>query len=84
MRARGEEPSREPAESWARAGVKAGTILAGAALAFAIVPDRLIAFLSLRVSPRLRDLLVVAWVAASFVALCWGLVALQRRAGRRP
>lgn len=84
MRTRREVPRRAPAEPWGSAALRAGVVLAGALIALAIVPDRLMAFLTLRVSPRLRDLLVVAWVGVSLLALSWGLVALQRGQGRRP
>lgn len=84
MRTEGEEARPESAELWSRASVKAGIVLAGAVIALAIVPDRLVASLTLQVPPRLRDLIVLVWVAVSFVALCWALVAVQRGRGRRP
>jgi hypothetical protein len=56
-------------------------MLVASFLALVIVPDRLLAFLSPRITPASRDLLVVAWVTVAFVALCWLFVAIQR--GRR-
>jgi hypothetical protein len=53
-------------------------VLAASFLALVIVPDRLLAFLSPRVTPTVRDLVVVAWETVAFVALCLLFVALQR------
>jgi len=61
--------------------VRALVVLVASFLVLVIVPDRLLAFLSPRVTPGSRDLVVVAWVTIAFVALCWLFVALQR--GRR-
>lgn len=76
-----ERSDTTPEAEWGPAVVRGALILAGAILGFGIVPDRLVALLSSRTSPAVRDLLVTAWVALWFIALGWGLVRLQRRGG---
>ena len=41
------------------------------------IPDRLVAYLSTRVGPDVRDVLVLLWVLVWFVFLCWLFVVLQ-------
>ncbi len=67
------------AEGWGRATWKAAVILVAAVVGFMIVPDRLVAYLSLHVAPRVRDAIVALWVSVAFLALCWVFVALQRK-----
>jgi hypothetical protein len=69
---------RAPARSWAGAGARALLVLVLSWLAFLLVPDRLLVFLTTRVAPRTRDALVTLWVVVSFVVLSWVFVALQR------
>jgi hypothetical protein len=68
-------------EGWVGALVRAFVVLVASFLALVIVPNQLLAFLSPRVTPASRDLVVVAWVSVAFVGLCWLFLALQR--GRR-
>jgi hypothetical protein len=67
---------------WAGAVVRAAIMLVASLVAFAVVPDRLLGYLTLRVAPNLRDLLVVLWWVVAFVGCCWLFVRLQR-AGTR-
>lgn len=67
------------AEGWGAAVWKAVVVLAGSGLAFVLIPDRIVAFLSERVGPGARDALVTVWVTVAFVVLSWILVRLQRR-----
>jgi hypothetical protein len=42
------------------------------------VPNALLGYLSTRVVPTWRDLIVVAWWAFAFLGCCWVFVRLQR------
>ena len=66
---------------WGTALLRAGILLVLSWAAFLLVPDRLMVYLSTRVAPHTRDVLVTLWVLVAFVGLCVLLVALQR--GRR-
>jgi hypothetical protein len=68
-------------DRWAPEALRAVAILVLAWAGFLLVPDRLLAYLTTRVTPHARDALVAGWVAIYFVVLCWVFVALQR--GRR-
>jgi hypothetical protein len=68
-------------ESLGVALLKAFVILLLAFVGFAIIPDRLVAYLSLHVTPRVRDSLVTLWVAVYFVFLTWLFVRLQPTSG---
>ena len=68
-------------EGWASATWKAALVLVAALVGLVVVPDRLLAFLSTRVTPRLRDLIVAAFAVLAFVLLSLAFVRLQR--GRR-
>jgi hypothetical protein len=74
---------RHTGESWGGALWKAALLLVLAWLGFLYVPNRLLAYLSTRVTPHARDALVTLWVVAFFAALSWLFVALQRRGGSR-
>jgi len=63
---------------WGAALWRAALVLLLAWAGFLVIPDRLLAYLAIRVSPHTRDALVTLWVAAFFVALSWLFVALQR------
>jgi hypothetical protein len=68
--------------TWSVASGRAAIIVVASLLLFAIVPDRLLGYLSTRVVPRWRDLLMVVYLAAAFVVSCWLFMRLQReRAG---
>jgi hypothetical protein len=74
----GESRRTSPAgERWSQAFIKAAAILFLAWAGFLFVPDRLLAFLSTRVTPHSRDALVSAWVGAWFLGMCWIFVTLQ-------
>jgi hypothetical protein len=75
---RRDEPGRG-AERWPAAWLRAAIILVLAVAGFMIVPDRLLVYLSTRVTPHARDALVTLWTVAFFIALSWIFVALQRR-----
>lgn len=47
-------------------------------VAFVFVPNQLIAYLSLHLIPRARDLLVGLWWIVAFIGCCWLFVRLQR------
>ena len=47
-------------------------------VAFVFVPNTLLGYLSTRVVPTWRDLIVVAWWAFAFLGCCWVFVRLQR------
>jgi hypothetical protein len=68
-------------DSWGRASWNAGLILILAWAGFLFVPNRLMAYLTTRVTPHARDALVTLWVIVFFVALSWLFVRLQK--GRR-
>jgi hypothetical protein len=65
-------------EGWGAALVESAIILVLAMVGFGVVPDRLISYLSLHMSPAGRDLLVSLWILVFFVFLCWLYVRLQR------
>jgi hypothetical protein len=68
-------------ESWGHAILTSAIVLVLAIVGFGIVPDRLITFLTTRITPTWRDLLVTLWVVGFFVFLTWLYVRLQPRAG---
>jgi len=47
-------------------------------LAFVLVPNSLLGYLSTRVVPTWRDLIVVAWWALAFLGCCALFMRLQR------
>lgn len=57
---------------------KAAAVLIAAVVGFVVVPDRLVAYLSLHVAPRTRDAIVLLWSISWFVALSFAFVLLQR------
>jgi hypothetical protein len=63
--------------SWERAAVISTFVLVVSILAFMIIPNQLIAYLSARVDPTARDLLVTLWWAMSLVACGWLFVRVQ-------
>ena len=66
-------------QSWASALVRAAVLLVLALVGFAFIPDRLIAYLSLHVAPRVRDSIISVWEIAYFVFMCRAFVVIQRR-----
>jgi len=72
----------EERETWSRAVVAAAIVVVASAAAFVLIPNQLIGYLSLRVSPKERDLLVTGWWVLAFVGCCWLFVQLQPRRKR--
>lgn len=72
-------PTAPAGERWGLAVLRAAVILVLSWAGFLFVPDRLLAYLSTRVTPHSRDALVSAWVAIWFLALSWMFVAFQPR-----
>lgn len=66
------------APGWGRALAWAALVLAVSFVGFLLIPNRLVAYLSLHVAPRARDALVLLWVALFFVFMGWLFVRLQR------
>jgi hypothetical protein len=62
---------------WGSAIVRAAILLIVAVVLFVIVPDRLLAYLSLHLVPLWRDLVMLAYAAVAFVAGCAVFVRLQ-------
>ena len=69
---------RDGSMTWGEGLVRAAVLLVVSVVVFLVVPDRLIAWLSLHVAPRLRDLLVTLWTVAAFVGVAYLFVRLQR------
>lgn len=67
------------AEGWLPGAWKAAVLLIAAFVGFMVVPDRLVAYLSLHVAPRIRDAIILLWSVFWFIALSFVLVLLQRR-----
>jgi hypothetical protein len=65
--------------TWPAAIVRAAILLVAAIVVFLVVPDRLLAYLSLHVAPRVRDLLVTAWIGVGFCGVAALFVGLQRQ-----
>ncbi len=68
--------------SWLRAVVLAAIMLAASYVLFVLVPNNLLSYLSLHMSPRNRDVLVTLWWVVAFVFGCWLFVRLQRTRAR--
>ena len=64
--------------SWGSAVLRAVVVLVAAIALFVVIPDRLLAYLSLHIVPFWRDVLMAGYVAVAFVAGCWVFVRLQR------
>jgi hypothetical protein len=71
-----------PTQGWGRAALRAAVLLILADVGLLLVPNRLLAYLSTRVGPNVRDGLVTAWVTVFFVGLSWLFLALQRQGKR--
>jgi hypothetical protein len=67
------------AESWRPALLKAAAVVVLAVVGFMIVPDRLLVYLSTRVSPHIRDAIMTLWTAAFFGAMSFAFTFLQKR-----
>jgi hypothetical protein len=60
------------------AAIGAAVMIVLSFVALVLVPNTLLGYLSTRVVPTWRDLIVVAWSAFAFVGCCWVFVRLQR------
>jgi hypothetical protein len=67
---------------WGSGLARSSLLLILSFVGFVLVPDRLVGYLSLHVVPRTRDALVLLWVIAFFVFMCWLFVRLQGGEGR--
>ena len=64
--------------TWGSATVRAAVMLIASFVLFAYLPDRLLAYLAVRTTPTVRDLLVsLSWVVTLVLAF-WLFVRLQR------
>lgn len=75
------EPTHGSA-GWWRALPRAVIVLLVGFVGLALIPDRLMALLSGRVAPALRDLLLLGWIFIATTATAWTLAIVQRP-GRR-
>ena len=73
-----ERDPRIPRDS-AHAVISAAVMIALSFVALVLVPNTLLGYLTTRVVPTWRDLIVVAWWAVAFVGCCVVFVRLQRR-----
>jgi hypothetical protein len=64
--------------NWVTAAVRAAVVLIASVIVFIVVPDRVLAYLSLHVAPGVRDLLVTLWILVAFVGVAWLFVRMQR------
>ena len=65
--------------SWGRAGVAAAVMVVLSYLFFILIPNTLLGYLTTRLTPTGRDLVVAAWWAVAFVVACVIFVRLQGR-----
>jgi hypothetical protein len=63
---------------WGSAIVRAAIVLVVSVVLFVIVPDRLLAYLSLHLVPLWRDLAMLAYTGVAFAAGCVVFVRLQK------
>lgn len=64
--------------SWAWGIGQAAVVMLASYLAFVLIPNNLLTYLSTRTAPFTRDLLVTLWWIVGFVACCWLFIWLQR------
>jgi hypothetical protein len=63
--------------TWWAAGLRAAVMLVIAVLFFVVVPDRLLAYLSLHIVPFWRDVAMICYTGLAFVAACVVFVRVQ-------
>jgi hypothetical protein len=73
----GERPAS--LRGWARAIVAAAVMVVLSFVALVLVPNTLLGYLTTRVVPTWRDLLVVLYWMAAFAGCCWAFLLLQRQ-----
>ncbi len=71
--------TRDAGAGWGRVSLMGLAIWVCAVVGFAVVPDRAISYLSPRVSPVVRDLLVLLVFGSALVLVSWLFVRLQNR-----
>jgi hypothetical protein len=64
--------------SWGSAIVRAAIVIVMAVVVFVLVPDRLLAYLSLHIVPFWRDVLMLCYVGVAFVLASWIFIRIQR------
>jgi Kef-type K+ transport system membrane component KefB len=74
----GDSGDSSTTDRWVPDLIKAAIVLALSWIGFLFVPNRLLAFLTTRVTPHARDALVTLWVIAFFIGLSWLFVTLQK------
>ena len=82
IRSRGRGQPSGVRESWARATGLAAVMILVTYLAFVLIPNNLLTYLSTRTVPFTRDLLVTLYWTVAFVFSCWLFVRLQRSSER--
>ena len=65
--------------SWGHAALAAAAMVAISFLVFVLIPNTLLGYLTTRMTPTGRDLVVATWWAVGFVAACVLFVRLQPR-----
>ena len=65
--------------TWVGAAIRAAAMVVASVVVFALVPERLLTYLAIRVSPSVRDALVVLWWAIALAAMLALFVRLQTR-----
>jgi FtsH-binding integral membrane protein len=69
------------ATSWGAATLRAAIMVVYSFLVFALIPNSLLAYLTTRLTPTARDLVMVGWWVLAFVVGCVVFVRLQPRSG---
>ena len=72
-------PGADGGGSWGAAALKSLAMIAISFFVFVLVPNSLLGYLTTRMTPTGRDLVVATWWFAAFVVACWIFVRLQRR-----
>jgi hypothetical protein len=67
-----------PTQGWGQAALRAVVVLILSDVFLLLIPNRLLAYLTTRVGPNVRDAVVTGWVTVFFIGLSWVLLALQR------
>ncbi len=67
------------ARSWGAAFIAAAVMVLLSFLAFVLIPNSLLGYLTTRMTPTGRDLVVVGWWTLAFLISCVVFVRLQRR-----
>lgn len=79
----GSDPERTGSEtgatSWSAAILAAAAMIVLSFLIFVLIPNSLLGYLTTRMTPTGRDLVVAGWWVASFVIGCVVFMRLQRR-----